>query len=149
MMQKKGQTGLILVVVIVVAALVGVFILFSGNNESTGMNGNLVNVPEEASEQPAGGEDTEEKEVIESRTYNIDIIDFAYELKEIRIKQGDSVVWTNRDSTRHTVTSDSESELDSKLLSKGESYSHTFAEKGTYSYHCTPHPYMKAKIIVE
>ena len=57
--------------------------------------------------------------------------------------------WTNRDSVRHTVTSDSGNELDSELLSQSGSYSHTFAQTGTYDYHCKPHPYMTGTIIVE
>ena len=74
---------------------------------------------------------------------------FAFSPSGLTIKKGDSVVWTNQDSVGHTVTSDSGSELDSELLSTGESYSYKFANAGIYEYHCTPHPSMKAKIIVE
>jgi hypothetical protein len=38
---------------------------------------------------------------------------------------------------------------DSGLKSPGESFSFTFNEKGTFSYHCTPHPQMKGTVIVE
>ena len=79
----------------------------------------------------------------------VEIKGFSFNPKEIRIKAGESVTWTNGDSVKHTVTSDSGSELDSALLSEGETYSHTFNEAGTFDYHCTPHPSMKAKIIVE
>jgi plastocyanin len=37
----------------------------------------------------------------------------------------------------------------SELLAKGESYSFTFKKAGTYTYHCTPHPYMKGTVVVE
>jgi len=83
------------------------------------------------------------------QTYRLDIANFAFSNKQLRIKQGDTVIWTNKDSARHTVTSDSGSELDSELLADGESYSHTFSQKGSFAYHCTPHPNMKGKIIVE
>ncbi|MEK6859747.1 MAG: cupredoxin family copper-binding protein [Nanoarchaeota archaeon] len=82
-------------------------------------------------------------------TYNIDISNFVFSPSSLTIKKGDKVVWTNLDSAPHTVTSDSGSELDSSSLSKGTTYSHTFNTAGTYDYHCTIHPSMKAKIIVE
>lgn len=82
-------------------------------------------------------------------TYNINIEDFAFSPSELRIKKGDTITWTNKDNVKHTVTSDSGSELNSKLLSKNQQYFHTFNQIGAYNYHCTPHPNMKASIIVE
>ncbi|MBI2529786.1 MAG: cupredoxin family copper-binding protein [Candidatus Diapherotrites archaeon] len=73
---------------------------------------------------------------------------FAFGPAEITIKKGDTVKWTNLDSVAHTVTSD-DGAFDSGLLSQNASWSKTFNEAGTFEYHCTPHPYMKAKIIVE
>ena len=81
-------------------------------------------------------------------TYTVDIRSFAFSPKTITINKGDTVVWTNYDSVRHTVTSDQGGELDSALLSDGASYSHVFDEDGTFSYHCTPHPSMKGTVIV-
>jgi len=86
---------------------------------------------------------------VQSQTYEVKISNFAFSPSTITIKKGDTVKWTNLDSVRHTVTSNSGSELNSELLSKTESYSRTFNQAGTYNYHCTPHPSMKAKIIVE
>ncbi len=79
----------------------------------------------------------------------INIKDFTFNPATINIKKGTTVIWTNQDSTKHTVTSDSGSELDSELLAKGETYSHQFNQTGTFNYHCTPHPFMEAKVIVE
>jgi amicyanin len=81
--------------------------------------------------------------------YNIEIKSFAFSPSELKISVGETVKWTNYDSVKHTVTSDTGNELDSQLLSKEEIYSHTFNTKGIYEYHCTPHPSMKGKIIVE
>ena len=88
---------------------------------------------------------------ISSTTENkiIEIKDFTYSQKEMTISVGETVVWINRDSIRHTVTSDSGEELNSQLLDKNSKYSHTFTQAGTFDYHCAPHPYMKGKIIVE
>jgi amicyanin len=74
---------------------------------------------------------------------------FSFHPLELKVKMGTSVTWTNQDSAPHTVTSDSGSELNSGSLSKGQSYSHTFNEAGTFEYHCKFHSMMKAKIIVE
>ena len=79
----------------------------------------------------------------------IEIRNFVYLPKTLTISVGDSVTWINYDSSKHTITSDTGSVLDSELFGQGETYSMTFTEAGTYNYHCTPHPYMKGKIIVE
>lgn len=81
--------------------------------------------------------------------YNVDIKDFAFSSLELRIKKGETVVWTNNDDVKHTITSDSGNELNSEQLSKSQTYSHTFNTVGTFNYHCNLHPNMKAKIIVE
>jgi len=76
----------------------------------------------------------------------VNIENYAFKPDELTIKKGETVTWINQDTVRHTATGDS---FDSKLLEKGQSFSHTFNETGTYSYICTPHPYMKGKIIVQ
>lgn len=87
--------------------------------------------------------------IVTPKKYNIDIKNYAFSPPEIRIKKGDTITWTNSDSVQHTVTSDSGNELDSEMLSKGESFSYKFDEVGTFDYHCAPHLSMKAKVIVE
>jgi len=79
----------------------------------------------------------------------IEISNFAFVPSEITIKSGETVTWTNNDSTPHTITSDSGNELDSGSISPGQTYSHTFNTAGTFDYHCSIHTSMKAKIIVE
>ncbi len=74
---------------------------------------------------------------------------FAFDAKTVTVPKGATVIWTNKDSVRHNVLSDSGSELKSDLLAQGETYSHTFDVAGTYTYHCGPHPNMKATVIVE
>src|SRR3989344_2679303 len=116
MKTNKIIIGIIVLLVIIIA---GWFIL--GSNSA----------PEEPEEiiQPEDGK------------YNIQIKNFDYTPQELRIKKGETVVWTNQDSVGHTATSDSGNTIDSALLVKGESYSKQFNEIGTYNYHCTPHPY--------
>ena len=98
------------------------------------------------SAEPAVGE--KQAATAETGVIEINIEGFAFNPATIRIAKGTTVRWTQKDSTQHTVTSD-DGVFGSPLLSKGETYSHTFNEAGTFDYHCTPHPSMKGKIIVE
>jgi len=76
------------------------------------------------------------------------IADLAYGVRELKVEVGDSVIWSNSDEARHTVTSVSGSELASELFGQGERFSHTFATPGAYAYFCELHPDMKATVIV-
>jgi len=71
----------------------------------------------------------------------VDIAKFAYAPKEITIAPGTKVVWTNRDETPHTVTSNDKS-FASKGLDTDDKFEHTFASEGDFSYLCTLHPFM-------
>jgi len=79
----------------------------------------------------------------------IEIKSYAFSPSELTIKKGETVTWTNKDPTSHTITSDSGDELDSGPLSSGGTYSHTFNNVGTFDYHCSIHSTMKGKVIVE
>jgi len=137
--------GAVITILIVLAAVVlAGFLIFSGNDGEIQNNEN--SVPDMTN--PAPEENPPEQE-IQPQTHNIDIKNFAFSPKTLTIKVGDTVAWTNSDLTRHTVTSDSGSGLDSSLLSQGQSYTYTFTESGTFNYHCAPHPYMKGTITVE
>jgi plastocyanin len=82
------------------------------------------------------------------KTYNIAISNFAFSPSTLSINKGDTVVWINKDSASHTVTSDSGNEIASGSLSNGQTFSHTFNTAGSFDYHCAIHPSMKANIIV-
>jgi hypothetical protein len=64
------------------------------------------------------------------------------------VAAGTTVVWTNKDSVNHTVTSDTRAWPASRSLATNQTFSHTFANAGTYPYHCSIHPSMTAKVIV-
>ena len=125
---------IILGIVVIAIIIVGAVLFTGSNNSGTGSTGG-----NQGSSAGAGSATTKE----------VEISGFAFSPATLTIKKGDTVKWTNQDSTRHTVTSDSGSELDSQSLGNGQSYSHTFASAGTFNYHCALHPNMKAKIIVE
>jgi plastocyanin len=82
------------------------------------------------------------------KTIDVTIQGFAFSPFDLKINKGDTVIWTNKDSASHTVTSDSGSELASGTLATGQTYSHTFNEAGTFNYHCGIHLTMKARVEV-
>jgi plastocyanin len=78
----------------------------------------------------------------------VHIKDFAFAPASQTVKAGETVTWTNDDSTEHTVTADDGS-FDSGRLAPGATFTHTFAAAGTFAYHCTIHPNMTAKVVVQ
>jgi plastocyanin len=67
----------------------------------------------------------------------------------LTIVQGTQVIWTNHDTTPHTVTSDSGNLLHSATIQPGASFAFVFDQPGTFSYHCAIHPSMQGKIVVQ
>lgn len=89
------------------------------------------------------------KETTSAKTVTVEIKNFEFTTPVVTIKKGDTVKWIQRDSVGHTVTSDNNAWESSPVLKNGETFEQTFAESGTFTYHCTPHQYMKGKVIVE
>ena len=78
----------------------------------------------------------------------------CYKPSEIVIMSGDTITWTNRDSTPHTVTSGDGSNttpngiFDSSIITKEKTYSFTFDNAGNYPYYCILHPNMIGEVKV-
>jgi len=77
---------------------------------------------------------------------NMTAIKFAGDA--VTISAGQAVRWTNRDPLEHTVTFDG-AEPGSPPIPPNGSYVHRFDRPGTYTYHCTPHPFMKGVVVVK
>lgn len=86
-------------------------------------------------------------EPIAPQPTSVTISNFAFSPKQISVKVGTKVTWTNKDSVAHTVTSN-DGFFESGTLSTGGTYSYVFPVPGTYSYYCRPHPYMTATVVV-
>ncbi|HEY5651380.1 MAG TPA: copper-containing nitrite reductase [Acidimicrobiia bacterium] len=71
-----------------------------------------------------------------------------FSINVLTVPVGTTVTWTNQDTTMHTVTA-VDGSFDSGYYGEGESWSFTFTEAGEYEYYCIPHPWMRAKVIVE
>ncbi len=80
----------------------------------------------------------------------VEIVDFDYAPKDVTIKAGDSVTWTNSDDADHTATqSPGGSGFDTGTLSKGESKTVKFDKPGTFKYICLFHAFMNGTVTVK
>ena len=76
------------------------------------------------------------------------IANFAFGPPTITVHAGTAVTWTNSDDDPHTVVADAGA-FKSKALDTGDTFTQTFSTPGTYSYHCSLHPYMVGKVVVQ
>jgi plastocyanin len=76
---------------------------------------------------------------------NVIIKNSAYNPSTIQVTRGTTVTWVNEDSVAHTATSNM---FDSKNIGPGGRFSYTFDRTGTFDYHCTIHPEMRGRVIV-
>ena len=82
---------------------------------------------------------------------NIDVQGFKFPAN-MDVAKGTKVTWTNKDTTKHTVTSGTRPNKDGKFdgaLDAAGTFSFTFAEAGTFNYWCTFHSSMNATITVK
>lgn len=71
-----------------------------------------------------------------------------FHVDTVVISAGQAVRWNNADPLGHTVTFDG-GEPGSELIEPNASYVHRFDHPGSYTYHCTPHPFMKGVVVVK
>ena len=71
-----------------------------------------------------------------------------YSVNVITVKAGTTITWTNDDAMMHTVTA-VDGSFDSGFMEEGDTWSYTFDTVGEFEYFCSPHPWMRAKVIVE
>jgi plastocyanin len=76
----------------------------------------------------------------------VKIKDLAFVPSTLRVKAGDTVIWTNDDTVAHTITGTG---FDSGTVQPGGTFQHKFPAEGTFDYHCTIHPSMTGQVIVE
>lgn len=66
---------------------------------------------------------------------------------ELNVHAGDTVEFKNEDIFAHTVTANDGS-FDSGLIQPGGTWKLKVTKPETIAYHCTPHPNMKAELVV-
>ena len=89
--------------------------------------------------KPSGGSET------------VDMKDIQFVPKDVTVKAGTTITWTNSDQVPHTVTKEGGpgADFDSGNVDPGSTFEQTFDEKGTIDYVCTIHPGQAGTITVQ
>lgn len=142
-MKKQSSVMIALGVVLVLGVLVTIMMMNGGKQDPPVTNNTNANTNKISPTPVAAPADAVEANAVT-------IKDYAYGPKDIKVKVGTTVTWTNQDSVRHDISADKPSAdaPQSDLLAKGDSYSFTFKKAGNYGYYCGPHQYMKASVTV-
>lgn len=82
----------------------------------------------------------------DKREMVVNISNFSFNPAEITISPGTKVTWVNQDGVGHNAAFNN---TKGPILKKGEKWSMIFDKAGTYSYICSPHPFMKGTVIVK
>jgi len=120
-------------------------------------------------DEQMGMEETQEEETMmekstEPQTHMVDIptgtgapgcedTNECYSPANITINVGDTIEWSNVDSSVHTATAGTSADVKmetfhSDLIMPGKSWSFTFDEAGNYDYFCLVHPWMTGSVTV-
>jgi plastocyanin len=67
----------------------------------------------------------------------VSITSAGFQPNALTVKVGTTVTWTNNDSAAHTVTSDTAGAFDSGPINQGATFTFTFGQAGTFTYHST------------
>lgn len=155
---NKTAVGVIIAIVAVLG-IGGVVLLNKPNDEknssvtsSSSENGSSKDMDDmnmgSESVSPSSSDNSGPQDLTSKSEVSMDIKNFAFTQKQITVKKGTKVTWTNRDEAKHNAFSKTDGGPKGNLLATGESYSFTFDTVGTFNYFCEPHPYMKASVTV-
>lgn len=84
----------------------------------------------------------------------IDLKNYAFNPRNAMVSKGTKVTWKNMDDDTHFVNTDPHPEhsyyraMNSKALSKDDTFTLTFDKPGIYPYHCSAHTSMTATLLV-
>jgi plastocyanin len=74
---------------------------------------------------------------------------FKFDPTPLKAKVGDTITWTNKDSSTHEVKSTSgPAEFDTGKITTGKTGKVKLTKAGKYEYECSIHPTMKGEIDV-
>jgi len=110
-------------------------------------------------EDESGSAQTSEEPAATSRTggaaagqtVRVGMEDIEYVPKDVTVRAGGTVRWTNSDSVTHTVTKQAGPgpRFDSGNMAVGATYEQRFEQRGKVDYFCTIHPNQKGTVTVE
>lgn len=129
-MDKKSGIIALVALVIIVGGVFGVMALNKDGGEMSNSSSSS-NEDKDKSSSASENSATSEKQVdmTDKKEVAVGIVDFDFSEKNIKIKKGTTVTWTNNGDVEHNAQKDG----------VGETYSFTFSEAGEFPYHCAPH----------
>ncbi len=83
----------------------------------------------------------------QSDSNEVNIDNFSFTPPTLTIPVGTRVTWINHDDVPHIIMN-TDKRFVSPVLDTDERFSYTFTSAGTYTYYCSIHPKMTARIIV-
>jgi plastocyanin len=84
---------------------------------------------------------------VAAKTVTVAITRNGFVPASVTIEPGDTVMWRNAHTARHSVVGD-RGEFASSLIAPSATFSHTFAATGTVRYHDGTRPRMRGRVVV-
>lgn len=78
----------------------------------------------------------------------VTIKNFGFGPATVTVKVGSTITWTNTDDEAHTVFFAFDGSRSPILVNQANTYRKTFSAPGTFTYHCTIHPFMTGTVVV-
>ena len=151
-MNKKILISVIVIAILIIAGLI-IYVSLRNTDETPIANNDSDNVTQEQNNsivEPQTEENETEVLVNSSGNHTVEMLDFEFSPREITIRKGDTVTWTNKGKGPHYVmTSSGKRILDSKTIHSGESWSYTFEDLGTHRYFSPIYSAMSGSVYVE
>jgi plastocyanin len=131
-MNKRKVISLLLLAVLLVAVLAACGKSKKKNTYTSSATPTVQSVPATAVPTLAATTDASASEVV------VNIQNSKFDPNPLTIPVGTTVRFVNNDSAAHTATADDGS-FDSGNLNKGQDFTFTFDQAGTFAYYCTYH----------
>lgn len=77
----------------------------------------------------------------------VSITEQGFMPSQLKVKRGDRVIWANIDGIPHQVNS--QTGWQSKILTRGATYAHTFSKPGVYKYYSASKPKWSGQVLVQ
>jgi len=122
--------------ILLLLAVVGIAVFMQFKSEPPSQN----NVQQISTTQPASTKAV--------ATNTVSIQNYAFSPQVITVQTGRTVIWTNNDSTAHTITFDDAAIPNSGPLNMGAGFSLVFDHAGTFTYHSMAYPDVTGTVIV-
>ncbi len=82
-----------------------------------------------------------------SAAARVSIDGFAYKPATLRVDKGTTVTFANNSGSAHTATR--KGGFDTGRIKPGKAVAIRFSQRGSFAYHCTIHPFMRGKVVVD